>query len=190
MIDELPNDEPAEPADLRWRVIRAKPKSEHLAAHHLRAAGFEAFCPRLRHQKKTTRGPVWYVEAMFPCYLFCRFSIKESLRHVVSTAFVSSALTFMHDAGSVPDEIIQSLRGEFDAQELITVETQIEAGEAVDIIDGPMRGLSATVTRILPGRDRVRVLLEFIGGLQEIEVSLMSLLTGRDPRRAALPRSG
>ncbi len=189
MMDEPLPDEAAEPDDLRWRVIRAKPKSEHLAAHHLRAAGFEAFCPRLRHLKKTTRGPVWYVEAMFPCYLFCRYSIRESLRHVLSTAFVSSALTFMHDAGSVSDALILSLRAEFDAQEIITVETQIAAGEAVDIVDGPMRGLSATVTRVLPGRDRVRVLLEFIGGLQEIEVPLMSLLTGRDPRRAALPRS-
>ena len=189
MSEEPSTEEPPEPADLRWRVIRAKPKSEHLAAHHLRAAGFEAFCPRLRHQKKTTRGPVWYVEAMFPCYLFCRYSIRESLRHVVATAFVSSALTFMHDAGSVSDEVIASLRAAFDEKEIVTVETEISEGEAVDIVDGPMRGLTATVTRVLPGRDRVRVLLEFIGGLQEVEISLFSLLTGRDPRRAALPRS-
>jgi transcriptional antiterminator RfaH len=177
------------PDDLRWRVVRARPKGEHLAAKHLRAAGFEAFSPRVRHQKKTTRGRIWFTEAMFPGYLFCRYSVRESLRHVISTPFVSSALTFMHDAGAVPDHQIDSLRAEFDEKETITVQTTLQPGETVDIVEGPMSGLTATVARILPGRDRVRILLEFIGGLQEIEVPLISLLTGRDPRREALPRT-
>ena len=107
------------PDDLRWRCLRARPKGEHLAAQHLRAAGFEAFSPRIRHQKKTTRGRIWFVEAMFPGYLFCRYSVQESLRHVLSTAFVSSAMTFMHDAAAVPDELIDSLRAEFDEKEII-----------------------------------------------------------------------
>jgi transcriptional antiterminator RfaH len=184
-----PDTDPPTPDDLRWRVIRARPKGEHLAAQHLRAAGFEAFSPRVRHQKKTQRGRVWFTEAMFPGYLFCRYSVRESLRHVISTPFVSSALTFMHDAGAVADPLIASLRAEFDEKETVTVETTIQPGETVDIVDGPMRGLTATVTRILPGRDRVRILLEFIGGLQEIEVPLISLLTGRDPRHEALPRT-
>ncbi len=179
---------PVVPDDLRWRVVRARPKGEHLAAQHLRAAGFESFSPRVRHQKKTNRGRVWFTEAMFPGYLFCRYSVRESLRHVISTAFVSSALTFMHDAGAVRDELIASLRAEFDEKETLTVETTIQPGETVDIVEGPMRGQTAVVTRLLPGRDRVRILLEFIGGLQEIEVPLLSLLTGRDPRREALPR--
>ncbi len=176
------------PDDLRWRVIRSRPKGEHLAAQHLRAAGFEAFSPRVRHQKKTTRGRIWFTEAMFPGYLFCRYSVRESLRHVISTPFVSSALSFMHDAGAVADALIADLRAEFDEKETLTVATTIQPGESVDIVEGPMRGLSATVTRIIPGRDRVRILLEFIGGLQEIEVPLISLLTGRDPRHEALPR--
>ena len=179
----------AVPDDLRWRVIRARPKGEHLAAKHLRVAGYEAFSPRLRHQKKTTRGRIWFTEAMFPGYLFCRYSVRESLRHVVATPFVSSALTFMYDAGAVADNVIASLRAEFDEKETITVQTTLQPGETVDIVDGPMRGMTATVSRILPGRDRVRILLEFIGGLQEIEVPLISLLTERDPRREALPRT-
>ncbi|MES2706177.1 MAG: transcription termination/antitermination NusG family protein [Verrucomicrobiota bacterium] len=173
------------PEDLKWRVLRAKPKGEHLAAQHLRREGFEAFCPRLRHQKKTTRGRVWFVEAMFPGYIFCRFSVRESLRHVVSTAFVSQALTFMHDAGSVSDALIEDLRKEFDEKETITVRTTVEPGDTVDVVDGPMRGSQAVVTEVIPGKERVRILLEFIGGLQEIEVPLISLITGRNPRQEA-----
>ena len=40
----------------KWRCIRGKPKGEHLAAKHLRAAGFTAFCPRIKHQRATARG--------------------------------------------------------------------------------------------------------------------------------------
>ena len=95
----------------------------------------------------------------------------------------------MHDAGAVADSIIANLRAEFDEKETITVQTTLQPGETVDIVDGPMRGMTATISRILPGRDRVRILLEFIGGLQEIEVPLISLLTERDPRHEALPRT-
>ncbi|MDB6132378.1 MAG: hypothetical protein JWM59_621 [Verrucomicrobiales bacterium] len=177
------------PDDCRWRVLRAKPKGEHLAAHHLRREGFEAFCPRLRHQKKTTRGPVWFVEAMFPGYIFCRFSIRDSLRHVVSTAFVSQALTFMHDAGSVPDAVVEDLKREFDDKETITIECTVQLGDSVNIVAGPMSGSEAVVTQVLPGKERVRVLLEFIGGLQQVEVPLLSLITSRDPRGQALRRN-
>lgn len=180
---------PSDPDDCRWRVLRAKPKGEHLAAMHLRREGFEAFCPRLRHQKKTARGCVWFVEAMFPGYIFCRFSIRESLRHVISTAFVSQALTFMHDAGSVPDSVMEDLRGEFDDKETITIVSAVQPGDSVDIVDGPLAGSQAVVTHVLPGKERVRILLEFIGGLQEMEVPLLSLITGRDPRRQALRRN-
>jgi transcriptional antiterminator RfaH len=170
----------------KWRVIRGKPKSEHLAAQHLRAAGFEAFCPRLRHQKKTVRGKVWYVEALFPGYLFARFS-RLQMRHVASTAFVSQVLTFMEDCAAVPDGVVAELRTSVDEKETITVETAIQAGEQVEIVEGPMRGQSVTVTRVIPGAQRVRVLMEFLGSPHEVEVSILDLLSIRDPRAEALP---
>lgn len=169
----------------KWRVIRGKPKAEHLAAHHLRAAGFQSFCPRLRHQKKTVRGKVWYVEALFPGYLFARFS-REQMRHVAGTAFVSQVLNFMEDCAAVSDNVVAELRSAVDEKETITVTTPIQPGETVDIIAGPLIGQQGTVTRVLPGAQRVRVLLEFLGSPHEVEVSLLSLLSIRDPRDAAL----
>jgi transcriptional antiterminator RfaH len=118
---------------LKWRCVRGKPKAEHLAARQLVASGFEAFCPRLRHQKKTVRGLVWYVEALFPGYLFARFS-PASLRHVAATPFVSQVLSFMEDFGAVPDSVITDLRSAVDADDSITVPMEIEVGEEVDAL--------------------------------------------------------
>ena len=170
----------------KWRCLRGKPKSEHLAAQHLRIAGFEAFCPRIRHQRRTVRGKVWFVEALFPGYLFARFS-KLQMRHVAATPFVSQVMSFMDDCAAVPDSVVADLRSAVDEKETITVETAIQAGDTVDIVTGPMRGQAVTVTRVLPGAQRVRVLLEILGSPHEVEVSILTLLSGRDPRVAALP---
>ena len=173
--------------EVKWRCLRGKPKAEHLAAQHLRAAGFEAFCPRIRHQKKTVRGRVWFVEALFPGYLFARFA-PSAVRHVAATAFVSQVLTFMDDCGAVPDAVVAELRESVDDHESITVPLTIEPGEEVDVVDGPLRGQQAVVTKVLPGAERVRVLLEFLGNQHEVEVSILSLLSGRNPRVEAFQR--
>ena len=170
----------------KWRVIRGKPKSEHLAAQHLRAEGIESFCPRIRHQRRTVRGKVWFVEALFPGYLFARFS-RLQIRHVAGTPFVSQVLNFMEDCAAVADSIIAELRTVVDEKETVTVQTAIQTGDTVDIVEGPMRGQSVTVTRVLPGAQRVRVLLEILGSPHEVEVSILTLLSGRDPRAEALP---
>src|SRR6187397_3153179 len=105
---------------VKWRCIRGKPKSEHLAAQHLKAAGFEAFCPRIRHQKQTARGRIWFVEALFPGYLFVKYA-PSGMRQVAATPFVSQVLSFMEDFGAVPCEVVAELRTSVDAQETVTV---------------------------------------------------------------------
>ena len=46
---------------------------------------------------------------------------------------------------------------------------------------GPLGGVRATVVEVLPARERVKVLLEFLGREQVIEVDLFSLLLPRKP---------
>jgi Transcription termination factor nusG len=66
-----------------WFCLKAQPKREHLAAIALRRQfGIECFSPRLRFRKMTNRGPVWFVEAMFPGYLFTKFVYSKQHRAV------------------------------------------------------------------------------------------------------------
>src|SRR6266566_5595998 len=66
-----------------WFCLKAQPKREHLAAIALRRQfGIECFSPRLRFRKMTNRGPVWFVEAMFPGYLFAKFVYSKQHRAV------------------------------------------------------------------------------------------------------------
>jgi transcription antitermination factor NusG len=115
--------------------------------------------------------------------LFARFR-PEAVRHVQATPFVSQVLTFMEDFGAVPDAVIRDLREAVDEKDSITVPLTIEAGEVVEVVEGPLRGQEAKVTRVLPGAQRVRVLLEFLGNQHEVELSILSVLNERNPREA------
>jgi transcriptional antiterminator RfaH len=169
-----------------WRCLRAKPKCEHLAARHLRALGeIEAFCPRLRHRKSTTRGPVWFVEPLFPGYLFVRCDWVIWQRAILATAGVTGQVHFGQHIPAVPDSVVAELRRGFGDEEVMTVSVSPGPGDTVEIGEGPLRGATGTVTRLLPARDRVAVLLEFLGGTREVEVSILSILGLRDVRGAA-----
>ena len=81
--------------DLRWFCLRVAPKQEHVAIAHLRKVyQVEVFCPRLRFQKATRTGRRWYVEALFPSYLFGKFDYLTQHRAVHYCPGVSSIVHF------------------------------------------------------------------------------------------------
>ena len=175
-----------------WRCIHAKPKCEHIAAKHIGLIGhegIEVFCPRVRYCKNTKRGKVWFVEAMFPGYLFAKFDLPRSLRAVNGAHGVTRVVQFSGDFSVIPDGVIDGLRSHFDETELVTIHQTLIEGDEVNIAEGPLRGATAVVTQLLPGKDRVRVLLEFLGNRREIEVPMMTLLSAKNARAEALPAS-
>ena len=174
-----------------WRCVRAKPKSEHIAAAHLQQLpGVEVLCPRIRFLKSTRRGKVWFNEALFPGYLFARFRLKESLRAVSSANAVTKVVRFGDDYPVIEEGVIEELRRRLDLESLITIEAEMEKGDEVEVVEGPMRGMIAVVTRVLPARERVRILLEFLGHDREVDVAKEDLLSKKEVRTAAFVASG
>ena len=62
------------------------------------------------------------------------------------------------------------------AEEVVTIDSSIKIGDAVEIIEGPFRGLEVLVTQLLPAKERVRVLFEFLGRSIEMEISTAKVL--------------
>ncbi|NOU35959.1 MAG: hypothetical protein HOO88_04240 [Kiritimatiellaceae bacterium] len=158
-----------------WLCVRTQPKREHIAVGQLnRLAGVEVFCPRIRFQRNTKRGRVWFDEALFPGYLFARFDFDKSIRAVSSAVGVRGLVRFAGDCAKVPDFIIEMLRNEFNGTVVIS-EPELKAGDRAVMVDGAMRGLHAIVTQVLPGGDRVRILMELMGTAVEAEVPMEAL---------------
>lgn len=163
-------------AEPKWYCLRSQPKHEHIAAAHLRKLGeIEVFCPRVRIQRSTRRGLVWFTEALFPNYLFARFDFPEWQIRVRSCHGVSGLVHFGDKVPEVPGLALEQLRACMDDTELKTVSFTIDEGDDVEIVEGPFRGQTGVVKQLIPARERVKVLLEVLGGSTEVELRLTSV---------------
>ena len=173
-----------------WYGVRTQTKREHLAAEHLRAIdGVEVFCPRLRYRKATARGKIWWVEPFFPGYVLAKFDLESMDRSITYCQGVRGLVRFGSKVPSIPESFIRNLQREIrehSQQSTDTVETApiIEIGDEVQFAHGPLQGMSGTIVSIAPAEERVKVLLEFLGQPNTIDVDLFSLLLPRRP----LPR--
>jgi transcriptional antiterminator RfaH len=160
-----------------WFCLKAEPKREHLAATALRRR-FEIEClsPRLRFRKLTQRGPVWFVEAMFPGYLFAKFVYSTQHRAVESSHGVRGIVRFGDRLATLPEEIIAAFQSKAGVDEVVTIDSSLKIGQPVHIVEGPFQGLEVVITQLLPAKERVRVLLDFLGRSLEMEVPAEKVL--------------
>jgi transcriptional antiterminator RfaH len=168
------NKNPAQPpdtaGDMAWFCLRSQPKHEHIAAAHLRNTGVETFLPRVRFKRATRQGIVWVTEALFPNYLFARFDWRASLREVQSVHGVCEVVHFGERWPTIPGPIIGQLREAIGADELRVIPARLKPGDEVLIVRGALHGLNAVVSRVIPARERVAVLLDFLGRQTTIEL--------------------
>jgi transcriptional antiterminator RfaH len=160
----------------QWYCVRSKPKKERMASRNLESLhGLEVFCPQIRFQRKTVRGSVWFQEAMFPGYLFARFDLFEMKRSVSYSPGVLNIPAFGGKFVPVPDEVIESLRTQLDAESVVEAGVPLEVGEETTVLEGPMQGLKVKVIKLMPAQERVGVLMEMLGTLVEAEFSINAL---------------
>ncbi len=168
-----------------WYCIHTKPKCEHLAAGMMRTlAGVETYCPRIRFQRSTPRGKVWFVEALFPSYFFARFDVAQSLRAVRHSQNVIRVIEFGGLLVTIPERTIEELRNEMRHEEVREVKPSLKVGDVVELTEGPMRGFKGIIDALLNGQDRVRILLEFLGRENRVEIEAGKLLNDLQPRQA------
>ncbi|BCU76889.1 transcription termination/antitermination NusG family protein [Luteolibacter sp. LG18] len=171
-----------------WYCLRTQTKREHIAAGHLRELeGIEVFCPRLRYRKATRRGKIWWVEPLFPGYVLARFDLDQLERAVTFCQGVRGLVRFGGQVPTVPQSFVNVLHAEISEREasegdVLTVAPVIDQGEEVEVATGPFRGMKGTVVSIAPAAERVKVLLEFLGQEQAVDLDLFSILMPRRPR--------
>jgi transcriptional antiterminator RfaH len=159
-----------------WFCVRSQPKHEHIAAAHLTRSGIDVFHPRIRFTRPTRRGPVAFTESLFPNYLFARFDWEQSL-HLVQ--YINGVTDVVHFGGhwpTIPQCLIDDLRKFFGHDSVREICSAPKVGDTVIISNGAFEGLEAIVTRVLPGSQRVAVLLHFLGRQSTVELSTADLV--------------
>lgn len=166
-----------------WFCVRTQPKHEHIAAANLRQnLELEVFLPRIRFKRLTRQGPAWVTEALFVNYLFARFDLTTLLRGVKHARGVRDVVHFGDHWPKVPETAITDLRTAMGNEELQVIAQEFNPGEIVEIAGGAFHGLQAMVTRVLPAKQRVAVLLDFLGRQTSLELCAGQLIA-KDQRR-------
>ncbi len=165
--------------ELAWYCIRTRPKQEHITARALRAdVGVEVFSPFVRFKRARGRGTMWVTEALFPGYIFAKFHIIDQFRHVNATRGVAKILSFGGSPSIVHDDVITTVRENMpESEEIVIIPDVVGPGDEVRIVDGPYAGLRTVVTKVIPARQRVGILLEILGSEREVEVDASSVLS-------------
>jgi transcriptional antiterminator RfaH len=158
------NDQLQNESGLGWYCLRSRRKQEHVAAAHVRVLGdLGVFCPRIRFRRPAKGGTIWVTEPLFPGYFFARFSLREMLPSVRSAHGVSTVVRFGNWYPTVADSVIEELRSETEDRVIGESVPPLVPGDRVRVVAGALAGLEATITQVLPGNERVRLLLEFLG---------------------------
>ena len=158
----------AEPA---WYCLRSQPKREHIAAAHLRLLeGVTVFCPRIKFKRKTRQGLVWVTEAMFPGYLFAHFELAEMHRRVSYAHGVAGIVRFAGRYPTIEEGALTELQNHTGLAEVKELSYELSQGDQVNIVEGVFIGLEAVVTQVLPAKQLVKVLMDFLGRKMEAEV--------------------
>jgi transcriptional antiterminator RfaH len=161
-----------------WYCVRSQRKHEHIAARHLRLLDdVTVFCPRIRFKRANRRrGVVWVTDAMFPGYLFARFAMSKMHRQIRYAHGVRCIVKFGDRYPTVEDGVLARLRDHTGCAEVTELNYELLQGAQVKITEGAFVGLEAVVTQVLEAKQRVKVLMEFLGRKVEAEVESANVL--------------
>lgn len=156
-----------------WYCLRAKPKQENVAARTLATLEeVEVFLPKTVRARKKNAPPA---QALFPGYFFARFDPIAHLRSVQYSRGVAYVVRRKEKPVSVPPALMDELRTITNDGLLEIKDRPHNVGDEVSVIAGIFKGGLGKVTRLLPARERVKVLLEFLGRETEVEINEDSL---------------
>lgn len=162
-----------------WYCARSLPKREMMAVAHLKGREIEAFCPRIRVRRKTGRGYVWFTEALFPAYVFVHFSIHPQRRSVETCPGIRGLVHFGEQVFPLAPDLIAELENFAGVDEIKSLDPHWRLGDSVTIADGPLANSDGQIYEFLPGAERVRVLVEMLGGQRPITLRLSDLVRAR-----------
>jgi len=162
---------------VNWFCLHTRPlKEAHVESYCRETLGVETYFPRLKEHRTIRRVRREVTSALFPRYLFAKIDLATSYRAV---RYAPEVINLVH-AGDAPaivsDALVDELRAwagnEVDRTTLVP---SFRPGDAVQVVQGPMQGVSAVILRASDANDRVTVLLSLLQHGVQVTISRAQL---------------
>jgi transcriptional antiterminator RfaH len=146
-----------------WYCLRCRRTQEKLSALHLRVLlGVAVFCPRIRFKQINRNAERWVTEPLFPGYFFAKFDSERAVADALAAYGASDVLKLGARYDAVSAEIISELKQQTRATEIGSLALALVPGGRWRVVASIVNGLEVVILRILPARERIALLLEFL----------------------------
>ena len=147
----------------QWHLLQFKPNSHRLAVRNLQRQGFETFLPLQEITRHKGSRFTIDLRPLFPGYMFVGAELDAApWRAVNSTIGVTRLVSFADNYKPLPLNLISNLMLHCDEEGKILPPKTLDAGDSVEVLNGPFANFVATVEKI-DAQQRVWVLMEFMG---------------------------
>lgn len=163
------------PGQTAWYLVHTKVRQEMVALHNLERQGYPCYLPQLKVEKRWHGRVQWVTEPLFPRYLFIRLGSGLGARGwgpIRSTIGVSRLVTFGHAPPRISDEVVAAIQ--HDLAHEPAQRRCFAAGDAVQIMEGPFKGLEA-VYDMADGQARALVLIQMLHQTVRLSIGIQSI---------------
>ena len=145
-----------------WYALYTRSRAEKQINELLIRAGFDTYLPLQKVLKQWSDRKKWVEVPLFRSYIFVHVSPSEYYG-VLNTPGAVRYISFEGKAVAIPPQQIEAIRQFVDTGQLLPdVELSIIPGTMVEIIAGPMKGISGELLEIL-GKKKVRIEIDGLG---------------------------
>ena len=154
-----------------WIVATYKPNEAKRVESNLLNQNFDFYLPKII-TKKINSNPK--VELLFPGYIFVNISI-ENYSTLKYTMGIKNIIKFGDNISYISAEEIEAMQIVEETSKINPVTSQIQLGQDVIIAKGTLAGSIVKVCS-LPSKERVDVLLSFLGSVRRVTISEEDLI--------------
>ena len=154
-----------------WLVATYKINEVKRVESNLLNQKFDYYLPKIT-TKKINSNPK--VEVLFPGYIFVNTSF-ENYSALKYTMGIRNIIKFGDNISCISDEEIEAMQMAEETSKIDPVASQIQIGQDVMIAKGSLTGSIVKVCS-LPSKERVGVLLSFLGSVRRVTISEKDLI--------------
>jgi transcription termination/antitermination protein NusG len=158
----------------KWLVFYTKSRHEKKVKEILLKRGFEVFLPMQKVMRQWTDRKKKVEVPLFNSYIFA-FEAEDKIPQILQTPGISWNIRYNDKPAFLREEELAIIKRFLSSGLFIETgyDQQLGDGDAVEVIDGPLKGLSGSIIRSSSG-DKFFVLLESIQ--QNITVAVDSIV--------------
>jgi transcription antitermination factor NusG len=152
-----------------WFALYTRSRAEKQVYELLRSAGIDSYLPLVRTLKQWSDRKKWVEEPLFRSYIFVNITPGQYY-DVLNIPGMVRYVTFEGKAVAIPPQQIEAIRQFIETgYQLPDAEVDLPPGSKIDIIAGPMKGISGELLEVM-GKTKVRIEIDGLGQSVYVEI--------------------